>query len=157
MCLNRFCRWLSAAGLLLLAPALAAHDADREVVPDNEYATAAGKQLEGPAETRGVASVEKLGSLALVEEFAGMDGHEFRIREITIEPGGVIAVHEHDSRPGYAYILEGEIIEHRNDRPEPVTRTAGDVAQERSGVAHWWENRSDAPVRALVIDIVPEE
>jgi len=84
-----------------------------------------------------------------------MQGRVLRAREIVIAPGGVIAVHEHNTRPGVAYILEGEIVEHRNDSDKPVLRRPGDAAFERTGVAHWWENRSDKPVRALVVDIVP--
>lgn len=89
-------------------------------------------------------------------EFDGMQGRELRAREIVIAPGGVIAVHEHNTRPGVAYILEGEIIEHRNDNDKPIRRRQGDAAFERTGVAHWWENRSEKTVRALVVDIVPE-
>ena len=74
-----------------------------------------------------------------------------------IAPGGVIAVHRHEGRPGLAYILEGEIIEHRNDAEGTVLRRAGDVSFEKSGVVHWWENVSDARVRALIVDIVDAE
>lgn len=143
---------------LLAAAALAfAHNGGDDVVPAEEYAAAAEKQLQGPSETRGVSAVERLGAIELAEEFPAMDGYRFRARELTIEPDGVVAVHEHDSRPGYAYILEGEIIEHRNDHPEPLLRRAGDVAIEKTGVVHWWENRSGAQVRALIVDIVPAE
>ncbi|MDZ7735397.1 MAG: cupin domain-containing protein [Gammaproteobacteria bacterium] len=128
---------------------------DDEVVPQSEYTTAKELGLEGPGETRGVASVEKLGGLDLAEEFPAMKGRQFRARRITIEPGGVIAVHRHQQRPGFAYILEGELIEHRNDHPEPLVRRAGDVAMEKTGVAHWWENKSGTVVKALVVDIIP--
>jgi quercetin dioxygenase-like cupin family protein len=142
---------------ILPTNALLAHDGHAPaVVPEREYAIGAG-QLDGPAETRGVASVRVLGSIDLGSEFAALAGREFRLREIVIEPGGVIAVHRHDRRPGFAYILEGEIVEVRNDHREPLLRGPGDVAVERTDIIHWWANRSDAPVRALVIDIVPSE
>lgn len=128
-----------------------------EVVPPAERERAAALAAQGPAQNRGVASVTRLGGVELSREFAGLAGRELRAREIVIAPGGVIGVHEHDRRPGMAYILEGEIVEHRNDAPEPVLRRAGEAAFEWSGVVHWWENRSSAPVRALVVDIVPVE
>ena len=148
-----------ACGIVLpaLSFTVGAHEADSEVVPESEYATAEKLGLEGPAETRGIASVEQLGTHDLVDEFPAMEGRQFRAREITIEPGGVVAIHRHEQRPGFAYILEGEIIEHRNDHPEPITRRAGDVAMESTGVAHWWENKSGAVVKALVVDIIPEQ
>lgn len=96
----------------------------------------------------------RLGAVALGTEFAGMAGKELRVREITIAPGGVIAAHRHDARPGVAYIIEGEIVEHRNDADGPITRTAGDAAFEQTGVMHWWENQSRAKVRALIVDVV---
>jgi quercetin dioxygenase-like cupin family protein len=136
-----------------------AHDyhAAADIVPGYEYDIAAEKrELDGPTETKGVAAVEKLGAIELGDEFPPMTGHRFRAREITIEPGGVIAVHQHERRPGFAYILEGEIIEHRNDHPEPLLRRRGDVAVERTGVTHWWENKSDGIVRALIVDIIPK-
>ena len=115
------------------------------------------RELKGPAKTSGIASVRSLGSIDLGGEFAPMKGHQFRARIFTIAPGGVVARHEHHARPGYAYIISGQIIEHRNDNKEPIIRRAGDVAIERTGVAHYWENSFDEPVQALVVDIFRTE
>jgi quercetin dioxygenase-like cupin family protein len=137
---------------LLVIPVNAWGHAAPEVVPDRERQISA----EGPTETRGVESVTVLGAITLSDEFPGMEGRQLRAREIVIGPGGVIAVHRHDQRPGVAYILDGEIVEHRNDADGPITRRAGDAAFEKTGVIHWWENTSEAMVRALVVDIVEE-
>jgi quercetin dioxygenase-like cupin family protein len=76
---------------------------------------------------------------------------------ISLDPGAVVAVHEHRQRPGFAYILEGEVVERRNDGDgAPVTRKPGDVAVERTGVVHWWKNETDKPAKALIVDVVPE-
>jgi quercetin dioxygenase-like cupin family protein len=85
-----------------------------------------------------------------------MDGRRMRARIITLQPGAVVAVHEHRQRPGIAYILEGEVVEHRSDHDEPQIRRPGAVAVEYSGVAHWWRNDGEASVRALVVDIIVE-
>lgn len=129
--------------------------AEPAIVPARERAQATGQGLSGPTANRGIRAVNPIGTVPLAAEFTSTHNRQLRAREIVVEPGGVVAVHEHQGRPGMAYILEGEIVEHRNDHPEPILRKQGDAAFERTGVAHWWENRSDRVVRALVVDIVP--
>lgn len=115
------------------------------------------RELEGPLKTSGISSVESVGAIDLTREFPQMTGHQFRARIFTIAPGGVVARHEHHARPGYALILSGRIVEHRNDQKEPIIRSAGDIAIEQTGVAHYWENTFDEPVKALVVDIIKTE
>lgn len=130
--------------------------ADADPAPaDMPTTTIAG--LSGPTETRGVSSIKTLGIIDLGEEFPAMQGRRMRARIFTIEPGGVIAIHAHEQRPGYALILSGRIVEHRNDQSGPAVRNKGDVAIEKSGVAHWWENVSGEVVEALVVDVVGAE
>ena len=71
-------------------------------------------------------------------------------------PGGVVGVHQHARRPGVLYMLEGELVEVRNDSKTPFQRGVGDVSFEKGGVIHWWRNDSGAEAIALVVDIVPE-
>lgn len=115
------------------------------------------RELTGPSKTQGIESVKALGLIELGGEFPSLEGHQMRARVFTIKPGGVVARHEHQSRPGYAYILSGKIMEHRNDAKASIVRKAGDLAIERTGVAHWWENTFDEPVVALVVDIFKPE
>ena len=115
------------------------------------------RELTGPTETKGIASIDPVGIIDLGAEFDGMSGRQLRARVFTIEPGGIVGLHTHQQRPGYAYILSGDITEHRNDMPGPVNHTAGSVAIEKTGISHWWENTSDAPVKALVVDIFTPE
>lgn len=144
---------VAAACLLFPLSGAFAHGGP-QVVPDREREIARDIAAEGPTGNRGIESVTSLGALSIDGEFPGVEGKVLRVREIVIAPGGVVAVHQHDMRPGLAYILEGEIVEHRNDADGPITRRAGDVSFEKTGVVHWWENVSDAKVRALVVDIV---
>ena len=129
---------------------------DLSVVPAHERAIAQHRSLEGPTKTHGIADIETLVSLHLGDEFSAMEGQSLRARVLLLEPGAVVAVHQHERRPGFALILEGEMVEHRNDHEGPITRRVGDVAVERTGVSHWWENRSGQVVRALVVDVVPQ-
>lgn len=134
----------------------AAHDKDDgpAVVPAQERVLASQQHMDGPTKNQGIKSVTPLGVIDLGSEFAQMSGRQLRARELLIEPGGVVAVHQHDQRPGVAYILEGEIVEHRNDQAAPIVRKKGEVSFEKTGVIHWWENTSGAPVRALVVDVI---
>jgi quercetin dioxygenase-like cupin family protein len=152
-------RALAALGLLsLICGAARAGDAvgAGEVVPTAERARIDLAATGGPAETRGVSSTRILGGMDLERDFPAMKGYRMRARVVTLDPGGVIAVHQHDSRPAVAYLLEGEVTEMRG-RDEAITYGAGQVAFEQSGLVHWWENRSDAPATVLVVDIVPKD
>ena len=129
----------------------------QSVVPEAEYDRAQALLADGPAKTSGIGGVNVLGTVSLDGEFDGSDGLTMRVRELLIDPGGVVAVHQHDHRPGAAYIIEGERTEHRSSERNPVVKKAGDVAMERSGVVHWWENTGSTRARALVVDIVTAE
>lgn len=143
--------------LEILAPLNTSADEGLQVVPQAEREIAAHGHASGPTSNKGIKSAASLGSVDLGKEFTGLQGRVLRARELVIDAGGVVAVHQHDSRPGLAYILEGEIVEHRSDSAQPLVRRAGAVAFENTGITHWWENKSAKPVRALVVDIVPAE
>ena len=132
-------------------------DSSKTVVPSQEREIAQKLAAEGPTETTGIESSRILGSMSLAGEFAGTDGYMLRVREVTVLPGGQVAVHQHNSRPGAAYILEGVLIESRNDSDGPIKREEGAVALEKTGTIHWWKNESSAKARVLVVDIVPME
>jgi quercetin dioxygenase-like cupin family protein len=106
--------------------------------------------------TQGVLAIRRLGAQPLDHDFPALAGRELRIREITVAPGGSIALHRHDQRPGLAYILEGQMTERRGPGFAPLVLGPGGVALESTGVIHWWRNEGKGPARALVVDIVPE-
>jgi quercetin dioxygenase-like cupin family protein len=141
---------LLALLLCLAAIPAAAHD----VIPEHEKEAAQRLMADGPKETRGVESAQEIGSVPLAGEIPGAEGKVLRAREFVLAPGAQIAVHEHQQRPGLAYVLEGEMTEYRNDASGPIKRGVGAAAFERSGVVHWWKNETDKPARALVVDIV---
>jgi quercetin dioxygenase-like cupin family protein len=137
---------------ILCAQCAFAHD----VVPQAETQTKNAAQAQtGPKATSG-AAIKKLGHINIDDEFTTSKGLMLRAREVTIAPGGKIGNHEHLGRPGVAYILEGELVEYRGEEGV-VTRTVGDTAFEKTGVVHGWENKTNAPARALVVDLVPQE
>lgn len=141
---------LAPAALLgAAAPALSQPAVD--VVPAHERL----KSGEGASVTQGVVGIKRLGGQPLGAEFPALQGRELRLREITVAPGGSIALHRHDHRPGVAYILEGQMTERRGPSFSPRVFGPGQVAFEGHGVTHWWRNEGTTPSRALVVDIVP--
>ncbi len=150
-------------GLSTMGPAMAHEPSKKDSVGALGDSKAIGndlvivRELDGPTKTHGIESVKALGVVDLGAEFQSMQGYQMRARIFTIKPGGVVARHEHQSRPGYAYILSGKVVEHRNDEKAALIRKAGDIAIERTGVAHWWENTFKEPMVALIVDIYKPE
>ena len=148
--------------ILLLSLSIAstitfAHQHETAVVPDAEKTIAAAMNLDGPSETKGIGYAKQLGLIDLGNEFPGMEGYVMRMREISILPEGQVATHQHTSRPGMAYIVEGEAVEYRSDEAEPQVRKSGDAAIEASGIIHWWINKGSEPAKVVVVDILQVE
>jgi len=139
---------------LFVSASASAHESD--VVSAREREIAQDLKSAGPTETKGIEAAVVKGTIPLAADFPALAGRVMRAREVTLLPGGVVAVHQHESRPGVAYVLEGELVEHRNDADAPIVRRAGDAAFEKTGVIHWWENKTSGKARVLVVDIVPE-
>jgi len=148
---------ISSLAFAAILTAATVTNGEETVVPDREYEIAKELGVEGPAETKGIESSVVLGSISLKDDFAALDGRMLRAREVTVLPGGTVAVHQHNLRPGVLYMLEGELTEHRNDESGPLIRRRGDTSFEKAGVIHWWVNESSEKAKALVIDIVAEE
>ena len=142
----------------LVVPGTAAlahgNHASQTVTPAREQRPA---PRDAPSTTTKV-SVESLGSLNLSKEFAALKGRMLRTRRITIAPGGSVAWHQHQQRPGVAYLIHGSLIEIRDDGtgPRAIQRNAGEAVFESTGVLHGWRNDSDQPATAVVIDLVPQ-
>ncbi len=128
-----------------------------QVTSQEEKDQAAEMQASGPKKTKGIKGVKLLGSVSLANQFDDVNTRVLRARELEIEPGGVVAVHRHDGRPGVAYIISGQMTEHRAGVDGGVVKRAGDTAFEESGTVHWWINEGDEVAKALVVDIVPAE
>ena len=147
---------IALTGLLVPGGAALAHG-NRDsstVTPAREQRPA---PRDAPSTTQKV-SVESLGSLDLSREFAALQGRMLRTRRITIAPGGSVAWHQHQQRPGVAYLIHGSLVEIRDDGtgPRAIQRKAGEAVFESTGVLHGWRNDSDQPASAVVIDLVPQ-
>ncbi|MES0864241.1 cupin domain-containing protein [Ruegeria sp. SCPT10] len=112
--------------------------------------------LTGPAKPVGL-SIKTLNSISLSNEFAGLPDSadlKFRMRYVTLKPGGVVLIHSHKSRPAITYILSGYATEYRSDEEHPIIREAGDATMDVGGISQWWANKSDEEVVMLVADVI---
>jgi quercetin dioxygenase-like cupin family protein len=83
-----------------------------------------------------------------------VDGRNFRMRKLTIEPGGIVPWHSHGDRPAIIYIIEGEIHEYASNCAVPIVQKAGDVVAETPEVSHWWKNLGDKTVVLISADLL---
>jgi quercetin dioxygenase-like cupin family protein len=82
-----------------------------------------------------------------------IDDRQFRMRKLTVEPGGIVPWHSHADRPAIIYIIEGQIHEYASNCSAPIVHKAGDVVAETGDVSHWWKNLDDETVVLLSADL----
>ena len=113
-------------------------------------------QTAPPTEHRGV-SVAKLGVVpeSTLQKTIGLSGYIMQLREITLEPGGAIAKHDHATRPGLVQTISGSWTEGRasGERDYPASEKVAIVEDEAT--EHWFFNNEAEPVKVVVCDIVP--
>jgi len=90
------------------------------------------------------------------KEPANIKDRTFRMRRLTVEPGGIVPWHSHGDRPAIIYIIEGEIHEYASNCAGPLVHKAGDVVAETSPVSHWWKNLGDVPVVLISADLLKD-
>ncbi len=108
-----------------------------------------------PTEHKGI-SVSKLGVVAeeSMTRQTGIKGYFLRLRIITLEPGGQIARHDHTTRPGLVYTMEGSWTEGRPEGERKYTAGEEIALVEDAETEHWFYNRNEKPVKALTCDLV---
>lgn len=84
-----------------------------------------------------------------------MPGRALRTRRLEINPGGIVAVHEHFRRPAVTFVLNGRITEYRSDCAVPLEHVAGDVITEAGTYYHFWRNTSSRRAVLITTDILP--
>jgi len=108
---------------------------------------------EMPTENKGL-SPEILFQQSLGKQIPAMAGYVLRSRRATIAPGGSVKMHSHAERPGFLYVLEGELTEYRGDAVKIFK--PGDSWTEAGDTVHGVKNNTDKPAVAIVIDLVKE-
>ncbi len=112
---------------------------------------AAGAQ-EPPLESKGQKAIE-LCSLDLTAEIDSGAGRRLRLRLITLEPGGVVAVHGHQDRPMIMQELKGSVLSHLGGKPDRILRVGDCAAEGKDSTHHWMENFGTEPLTYIAVDV----
>jgi quercetin dioxygenase-like cupin family protein len=94
-------------------------------------------------------------STDLAKEPAAIKGRQFRLRQLDIQPGGIVPWHSHNERPAMIYIVSGEVVEYASSCAVPIVHRAGDVAPEKKGTSHWWKNTGSTTAVLISVDLFP--
>jgi len=107
-----------------------------------------------PTEHKGI-GITKLGVVpeeSMIRQ-TGLKGYFLQLRLATVAPGGQIARHKHDTRPGLVYTLEGSWIEGRQGGEREYPAGEGIALVEDADTDHWFYNRGSEPVKVLICDL----
>ena len=152
---NRNFPWrsLASAGVLSAAVAFAATAHAGACPADKVVADGKGQKM-STAAAKDVKDVVRA-TTDLATESVGVKGRQFRLRQLDIGAGGIVPWHSHDNRPAMIYIVSGEVIEYASNCAVPIVHRAGDVAPEKKGTSHWWQNTGTAPAVLISVDLFP--
>ena len=105
-------------------------------------------------EARGITTVIKLDEITFghLTELNGK--FKLRATEFTFAPGAYLGAHHH-AGPGIRYILSGELT--LTEGGIATVYKAGDYYFETGNLAHTTENKTELPVRTLVVEILPKD
>lgn len=94
-----------------------------------------------------------LAAIDLSQEHIAAADHQFRMRRLEIQPGGIVPFHSHAERPALIYVVQGEITEFASICADPILHKAGDVSVD-AGRSHWWMNTGKEKVVLISSDIL---
>jgi quercetin dioxygenase-like cupin family protein len=149
---GRLSRSLVLAGVVLGSSLVASAAFSGECPADQKKPNATA-----PVDYKPVGVTDTVIAMIDVEkEPANIKDRKFRMRKLTIEPGGIVPWHSHGDRPAIIYIIDGEINEYASNCAVPLVHKAGDVVAETSAVSHWWKNTGDKTVVLLSADLIKD-
>jgi len=147
-------RRVALAGVVAGAMSLVATMANAGECPNDKKVADGQGQKPSTAAAKDVTDVVRA-STDLSKEPAAVNGRLLRLRQLDIKPGGIVPWHSHDNRPAMIYIVSGEVLEYASNCAVPIVHKAGDVASEKAGTSHWWQNMGNAPVVLISVDLFP--
>ena len=137
---------VSAAGIATVSTAMAGECPADKIVADGK-----GQPM-GATEPKDVTD-NVLAMIDLSKENVKANDHQFRMRQLVIQPGGVVPWHSHADRPALIYVVSGEITEYASTCAIPLVHKAGEVSVD-AGRSHWWQNTGKKPVVLISADIL---
>ncbi len=147
---------LAIAGACASVMAVAATTVSAGECPADKKVADGQGQKPGPTTPRDVADVVRAVT-DLSKEPAMINGRHFRLRQLDMKPGAIVPWHSHNERPAMIYIVSGEVVEYASNCAVPITHKAGDVAPEKKGTSHWWQNHTNTPAVLISVDLFPVE
>ena len=149
-------KWQRAvlAGTIASALAFAASAAIAGECPADKRVADGQGQKPSTAAAKDVTDVVRA-TTDLSKEPAAVNGRLFRLRQLDIKSGGIVPWHSHDNRPAMIYIVSGEVTEYASNCLVPIVHKAGDVAPEKKGTSHWWQNTGTATAVLISVDLFP--
>ena len=90
--------------------------------------------------------------LDLSDELDSTRGRPLRLRKLTLQPGGVLGLHDHVDRPAVGYLLQGQMTYHPDGKPAQVINPGGSFAEGRA-TTHWAESTGNVPAVWIAADI----
>ena len=150
--LRRFAISAIATGALSLAATIANAG---DCPADKRVADGQG-QKPGPGAPKDVTDVVR-SSTDLSKEPLALKNRLFRLRQLEVKPGGIVPWHSHNERPAMIYIVSGEVVEYASSCAVPIVHKAGDVAPEKNGTSHWWQNTGSTTAVLISVDLFPNE
>ena len=105
-------------------------------------------------ETRGITSEVKIEEV-IFGHLSELNG-KFKLRatETTFAPDGYVGVHHHIG-PGIRYVISGELT--FAEGGQETVYKAGEYYFETGNLAHTAQNRTNLPLRVLVVEILPKD
>ena len=97
-----------------------------------------------------------LTTIDLSKEPAMVQDRTFRMRKLTVQPGGIVPWHSHGDRPAIIYIISGTVTEYASNCAVPIVHNTGDVTAEMHGTSHWWKNTSKKPAVLISADLLKD-
>ena len=143
-----------AMAAALIALGVAASNAFAGECPADKRVPDGQGQKPGPSAPSGVTDTVRY-STDLSKEPIALKGRQFRLRQLEMQPGGIVPWHSHNERPAMIYIVSGEVVEYASSCAVPITHRAGDVAPEKNGTSHWWKNTGSTPAVLISVDLFP--
>ena len=154
--LYRAPRWprFALAGAVLAVLCLGAGSALAGECPAEHRVADGAGQKPGPTMPQGVTDVVRY-STDLSKEPIALQNRQFRLRQLEMQPGGIVPWHSHNERPAMIYIVSGEVVEYASSCAVPIVHRSGDVAPEKNGTSHWWKNTGGTPAVLISVDLFP--
>jgi quercetin dioxygenase-like cupin family protein len=145
---------IAVAGTLAGVMSISATTASAGDCPADKRVADGQGQKPGPSMPKDVTDVVRA-TIDLAKEPAAIKGRQFRLRQLEMKPGGIVPWHSHADRPAMIYIVSGQVVEYASNCSVPIVHKAGDIAPERAGISHWWQNTGTTPVVLISVDLFP--